>query len=643
MKFVKFAAAAAALMLGSCSSNVPEAAPQAATASPAVAPILTTPDAVDPHSYGKPLEARVTHVALDLVMDIAAKRLAGTATLDIDVKPGANEIILDDKGLEIESISDSEGTLKWQVGAVDPNLGAPLRIALGPFENGSPKRRITIKYKSAPDASALQWLTPAQTTGKKHPFLFSQGQAIENRTWIPTQDSPGVRQSWEARITVPAALTAVMSAPRVGEPVAKGDTRTFAFRMANPVPSYAIAIAVGDLAFRSLGPRTGVWAEPATLPAAAAELADTERMVTAAEALYGPYRWGRFDLLVLPPSFPFGGMENPVMTFLTPTFIVGDKSLTSLVAHELAHSWSGNLATNATWADMWLNEGTTTYFERRIVEQLYGKKIAAQQVSLGIDALNIAVTENGGPRGKDTRLQLDLMGRAPDDGLNDIAYEKGAAFLRMIEATVGRPAFDAYLRGWFDRHAFQPVTSSIFLADIRRHLVKGDMALEAKLKLNDWVYNPGIPANAVAADPKAFAAVDAAVARFGQGVAPTGDDWPRWTTDERLRFLTRLPRTLPAARLMALDRSLGLNATANSELRFAWLSLAVANRYDPAQPSLEQFLLAQGRGKFVRPLFEALAADAVWGKQIGTALYPRARPLYHPVVTRDLDPLFGQK
>ncbi|HMI41574.1 MAG TPA: M1 family aminopeptidase/hydrolase, partial [Sphingomicrobium sp.] len=334
-----------------------------------MAPILTGADAIDVHSYAKPLEARVTHVALDLEVDFTAKRVGGTATLDVEARPDAKQIILDDKGLEIESIADASGKpLAYSVGANDPNLGAPLAIDLGQA------RRIVIKYKSAPDSPALQWLSPEQTAGKKYPYLFSQGEAINNRSWIPTQDSPGVRQSWEARITVPQPLTAVMSAPKAAEPITQGGMTSFTYKMDHPVAPYLIAIAVGDLKFRELGPRTGVWTEPSMLDAAAAELSDTEKMVSAAEALYGPYRWGRYDVIVLPPSFPLGGMENPNLTFLTPTFIAGDKSLVSLVAHELAHSWSGNLATNATWSDFWLNEGMTTYAERRIVESLYGPK-----------------------------------------------------------------------------------------------------------------------------------------------------------------------------------------------------------------------------------------------------------------------------
>ena len=629
--------AASALLLAACQgAGTPVPQPQAASDS--IAPILATPDAVDVHSYAKPLEARVTHIALDLGVDFTARRISGTATLDIQARPNARSIILDDKGLEIARIAAADGTpLTYTVGAIDPNLGAPLTIAIGAA------RKIVITYKSAPDSGALQWLTPAQTVGKKLPFLFSQGESIENRSWIPTQDSPGIRQSWEAKIRVAKPLTAVMSAPKAAEPVTDGDARIFSYRMDHPVASYMIAIGVGDLVFRDLGPRTGVWTEPGMLDKAAAELSDTEKMVAAAEKLYGPYAWGRYDMLVLPPSFPFGGMENPTLTFLTPTFIAGDKSLTSLVAHELAHSWSGNLATNATWSDFWLNEGMTTYAERRIVEEVYGPKMAVQQVALGIDAQDKAVADAGGLTGADTRLHIDLKGRHPDDGLTDIAYEKGAAFLRMIEANVGRDKFDIWLKGWFDRHRFQPVTSALFLADLRANLIKGDTALEARLMLDDWVYKPGIPANAIKADGQAFAAVDSASTAFASGGAPDVTAWNGYTTDERLRFLNRLPRKLGTPLLDTLASAFALGSSTNNEVIFAWLDLATQNRYDPAVPALTAFLTSVGRGKFVRPLYKTLYADAEWGRPIAQRLYALARPLYHPLVTRDVDKVMAGK
>ena len=625
----------AAILLSACraSDETGKRAQPAATGA-SVAPVLNTPDAIDTASYAKPLEARVTHVALDLGVDFKAKRIGGTATLDIDRKPGAREIVLDDKGLEIDSIADSTGKpLSWKVGAVDPNLGAPLTVALGPDT-----RKIVIHYVSAPNASALQWLSPEQTAGKQDPFLFSQGESVNNRSWIPTQDSPGIRQTWEAKISVDKPLRVVMSAPSAARPVDHPDERTFSFRMDHSVAPYMIAIAVGRLQFKPLGSRTGVWAEPATLDAAAKELSDTEKMVAAAEKLYGPYRWGRYDVLVLPPSFPFGGMENPNMTFLTPTFIAGDKSLVSLVAHELAHSWSGNLATNATWNDFWLNEGMTTYAERRIVESLYGKKQADEQIALGIDAMNKAIAQAGGPNSPDSRLHLDLKGRHPDEVLGDVAYEKGAAFLRTVEASAGRERFDEWLKGWFNRHAFQPVTSAMFLADLRQNLIKGDRDLERKLMLDRWVYRPTVPSNMARPPADTFAEQDRDSATFARGAAPP-PDWTRWTTDERLRFLNRLPRKLPKARMDDLQSAYELNGSANMEVRYAWLDLAVASRYDPAIPSLEQFLKAQGRGKFVRPLFQALAKDKAWGLPIAKRLYPGVRPLYHPLVAGAIDKL----
>ena len=426
-----------------------------------------------------------------------------------------------------------------------------------------------------------------------------------------------------------------MSAPSAGEPVASGATRQFSFKMDKPVAPYLIAIAVGDLKFKSLGPRSGVWTEPAMLDAAAAELADTEKMIDAAEKLYGPYRWGRYDLLVLPPSFPYGGMENPTLTFLTPTFIAGDKSLVGLVAHELAHSWSGNLVTNATWADSWLNEGFTSYFENRIMEAIYGERRARQEAALSFDEMTKAFEEEGA-NAPVTRLNLAAKEAKPDGGATGIIYDKGAIFLRTIESIVGRERWDAYLRSYFDRHAFQPMTSARFLADFRQNLVKGDKALEDKLQLDRWVYQPGLPGNVARPDPAAFAEVDKAGAAFAGGGPLDAAAWNGWTTAERLRFLQRLPRKLDKARLDALDQSLRLSNAGNNEVRFAWLELAVANRYDPAVPSLEKFLARSGPPQ-VRPAADqgALGRGPPGAGRSRSASMLKARPLYHPLVGRD--------
>ena len=595
---------------------------------PTLAPVTR-----DIHSNARPEVARVTDVALDLSVEFPAKRLQGTATLTLALAPEAREVVLDTRGLAIRAVTDREGRpLLFDVGAEDPILGRALTVQLPRREE-----RIVVIYETSPDADALQWLEPSQTAGKKHPYLFSQGQAILTRTWIPTQDSPGIRQTYSATIRVPAELRAVMSAEMLtpeGVPTNDG-RREFRFRMQQPIPAYLIALAVGDIAFRPLGARTGVYTEPSMLEKAAYELAETEKMVEAAESLYGPYRWGRYDLLVLPPSFPFGGMENPRLTFATPTILAGDRSLVSLVAHELAHSWSGNLVSNATWSDFWLNEGTTTYFENRIMERVYGADYAAMLRVLGRTDLANTIAGFGRDTGQ-SMLHIALAGKNPDDGMTDVAYEKGANFLRVIEQAVGRERFDAWLRAWFDRNAFQSRTTADFLADLRTNLIRGDAALEAAIRPDEWAYRAGVPSNAITERATRFETVDAAVQRFVAGAAASTLETKQWSTHEWLRFIDRLPDTLSASRMAELDAAFRLTETGNSEILFAWLRLAIRRNYQPAMPAVERFLTSMGRRKFVRPLFQELVKTEE-GKALARRIYAVARPTYHPVTANSID------
>jgi aminopeptidase N len=597
----------------------------------APAPILTTPEAHDALSYAKPRIARVTHVDLDLTADFAAHVMRGTAALDILAKPGAKEIVLDDNKLVIAKITDAAGhPLKWSVGANDDYKGAPLTVQIGNA------RRIIVTYRSSPDASALGWLDPALTAGKKKPYLYSQGESINNRSWIPTQDSPGIRQSWTAKITVPSDLVAVMSAERLtpsGVPGAEG-WHSYRFRMDHDVPPYLIALAVGNLAFRPLGPRTGVYTEPEMLDRAARELSDTEKMVDTAEKLYGPYRWGRYDILVLPPSFPFGGMENPTLTFATPTIITGDKSNVDVIAHELAHSWSGNLVTNATWSDVWLNEGFTTYFENRIDEEVYGKERGATLADLAWDDLQRDL--KGAPDPEATRLH-----GSPEGTYGELDYYKGSTFLRTIEYTVGRARWDAYLTSYFNRHAFQPQTTAGFLADLRANVIKGDRGLEEKLQLDQWAYAPGLPDNAVHVKSATLARIDETLARVYQGAPIASIDASHWSTQEWLRFLNGLPRKQTPERLAELDKALGLSTSINAYVRSAWLVLAAENRYDPAVPSMEDYLPRIGRGLLIFPIYRALKDEDDWGPPIARRIYASARGNYHPTVATALDKMLG--
>lgn len=586
----------------------------------------------DIHSFAQPGKARVTNVSLDLTPDFSTRQLSGTARLAIERGQSPDSIVLDTRDLTIKSIKDTQGNaLGFKLGATQKLLGAPLAIALPPQGD-----TIVIDYVTSPTAAAVQWLAPEQTLGKKLPFLFTQGQAILTRTWVPTQDSPGIRQTYDATIHVPVGMRAVMSAGNTGsegEKDAQG-LAVYEFRMDKRIPPYLLALAVGDLTFRPIGKNTGVYAEPAVVDKAASEFAEVDQMIAAAEKLYGPYHWGRYDILVLPPSFPFGGMENPTLTFATPTILAGDRSLVSLVAHELAHSWSGNLVTNATWNDFWLNEGFTVYLEYRIMEELRGKPYADMLRVLGRQELDDAVKEAGGPQSPATRLHLDLTGKDPDEATSNIAYEKGAAFLETVESVVGRERLDVFLRHYFDHFAFQPMSADRMLAYMKEKLVTPEEA--ERINVQAWIYESGIPSNVPAARSDAYIAVDKQVDAWKNGAPASSLETGKWSTHEWLHFLRALPDTIPANRLVELDSAFRLSTSGNSEILFAWLEIAIRNRYQSAFAALERFLTTQGRRKFVRPLYSELAKSD-WGRAMAADIYRRVRPTYHFVTTNSVD------
>ncbi|MBA3498736.1 MAG: aminopeptidase, partial [Deltaproteobacteria bacterium] len=431
----------------------------------------------DEHTYADPNVVVTKHLALDLRVDFKAKQLAGTATLDLDWRvPGV--LVLDTRDLTITKVEKLDGETwkpaKFNVAKRDKHLGSKLTIEAP----SAPKVRI--RYKTSPAASGLQWMDKQLTANGKHPFMFSQSQAIHARSWVPLQDTPGIRFTYEARIRTPKELVAVMSADNDPNLVRDGD---YALKMKEPIPSYLLAIAVGDLAFKKISDRCGVWAEPPVVDKAAAEFADTEAMIVAAEKLYGPYRWGRYDILLLPASFPFGGMENPRLSFITPTILVGDKSLTSLIAHELAHSWSGNLVTNASWKDVWLNEGFTTYVEYRIIEVVYGKEQGEIELAMSQQGLVRKIAQVPLELQK---LRLDAKSGGDPDDLGRVAYEKGQWFLYALESALGRGPFDAMLKKWFDEHAFKSVTTDDFTSFVKREVAKAK-AGEIDVLLRRWV------------------------------------------------------------------------------------------------------------------------------------------------------------
>ncbi|MFQ5876398.1 MAG: M1 family metallopeptidase [Acidobacteriota bacterium] len=584
----------------------------------------------DIHSFSRPEDVRVTHAEIDWTVDFEARRIRGSVTWTIERAPGAEDepLLLDTRDLTIESVATPSGApLEHELAHQHPALGKALGIQVPPGGD-----RVVIRYRTGPDAKALQWLSPEQTAGRKRPYLFSQAESILARTMLPCQDSPAVRFTYGARVRVPAGLRAVMAARMLP---GGGDGEPFRFAMPQPIPSYLFAIAVGDIAFREIGPRSGVYAEPSVVERAAWEFADTERMMEAAERLYGPYRWERYDILVLPPSFPFGGMENPRLTFATPTVLAGDRSLVSLVAHELGHSWSGNLVTNATWADFWLNEGFTVYLTRRILEELYGKERAEMNAVLGKQDL-LAEMPDLEP-GFTALHNVSLDGRDPDDAFNEVPYEKGYLFLRLLEEEVGRRRFDAFLRRWFDGNAFRSRTTFDLEEALRSELFAGDEARLEALRVKEWLYGEGLPDNAPEPRTEAFARTGAEAAAFAAGERRAPDiPAGAWTTREWQHFLRALPHDVPAAKMAELDAAWSLTRSGNAEILFEWLLRSIRARYEPAYPALRRFLTEQGRRKFLKPLYTELAKTAE-GKRRALAIYREARPLYHPVSSSTID------
>ncbi len=618
---------AAVLAAGCSQQSTP--APQAPADKPAAAAVKPAARSHDESSYAEPEKVVIKDLALDLKVDFDSKQIGGNAVYTLDWKDkAAKQLVLDTRELTIEKVQavGADGALTalpFELAANDKTFGSKLTI-----QTPDQPAKIRIDYHTAPTASGLQWLEPSMTEGKQLPFMFSQSQAIHARSWVPLQDTPSVRFTYSAHVTSRPDVMVLMSADNDPKAARDGD---YSFKMPEPIPSYLLAIAAGDLVFKPISERSGVWAEPAMVDKAAKEFEDTEKMIGAAEHLYGPYRWGRYDMLVLPPSFPFGGMENPRLTFATPTVIVGDKSLVSLVAHELAHSWSGNLVTNASWKDIWLNESFTTYVQGRITEALYGAELAEEEREIDQTDL-LAEIKDMSPA--DQALALPpLTERDPDDALSQVAYVKGSWFLQFLEQRFGRETFDPFLRGWFDDHAFQSATTDQFVDYLKKNLLPKNPNAVTPAELDAWLNQPGIPAFAQKARSRSFSIVDTArIAWLGSGKLPTNQVTSDWNTQAWTHFLAGMGATLKPEQLKQLDDTYHFTGTANGEIAMRWYPLAIRSDYKEAWPAAGEFIERVGRRKLILPIYAELVKTPE-GLAFAKEAFAKAKPGYHPITT----------
>ncbi|CAB1333767.1 unnamed protein product [Coregonus sp. 'balchen'] len=498
--------------------------------------------------------------------------------------------------------------------------GQAAKFTLGPKHRGQ-HVIVEVTYETAPSASALQWLTPEQTAGKKHPYLFSQCQLMPKqlgskkellvhkhdkgltemsitqanhcRSMVPCQDTPAMKHTYYAQVSVPKELVAVMSAVRDGqEPDPQDSSRViYRFRQPVPMPSYLIAIVVGALESREIGPRSRVWSEKEFVDKAAFEFSETETMLKTAEDLAGPYVWGQYDILVLPPSFPYGGMENPCLTFATPTLLAGDRSLSNVIAHEISHSWTGNLVTNKTWEHFWLNEGHTVYLERMI-----GRSMESEQFR--------QFKAMGG--WKDLQESVD-----PDDAFSSVPYEKGFALLYHLEELMGGPeVFMGFVKSYIQLFAYSSVTTEEWKNYLFTYF-KNKVDILNKVDWNAWMHTPGMPPVKPQYDTTM---ADACIALCKRWVkTKEGDlgnfsevDVKTLSTHQLIEFLSLLlqEEPLPLSHVKRMQEVYHLNAFINAEIRFRWLRLCVKSKWEDAIPMALKMATEQGRMKFTRPLFK---------------------------------------
>ena len=616
--------------LQSNAKPVPPAREQGSTESSAIQ---------DPYSYSNFDQMRVRHVELNLTVDFSTRTLTGQVTLAVErLDDEAGVLVLDTHGLDIRRVALNQSGAKlsdlpWHLGEADPILGTPLVVDVS-----SAGRRgrfsITVDYTTRPGAEALQWLDKRMTSDGRSPFLYSVAASIHARSWIPIQDTSATRMTFGARLHVPPGLTAVMSARTLSADIQTGE---YTFSMDQEIPAYLIAIAVGELKYHAFDQRSGVWAEPSVIEAAAREFEDTPAMIEGTEALYGPYRWEQYDLLVLPPAFSLGGMEHPRLSFITPTLIAGDKSLVGTVVHELAHSWSGNLVTNASWRHMWLNEGFTSYVEMRVVEALYGKAERKMEEVIGYQGLMFELSELAP---ENQSLVPAMLLKNPDDGFTAVPYQKGAQFLVYLEQAYGREAFDVFLKQYFDHYAFQSVTTDDFLDYLQQHLAKVYPDRVSASQLEQWIYAPGMPEDFVPPVSPELEEIRALILDWLDGGVELADI-PRsdWGSQQWRYLLGHIPAGTDPGQLAALDDRFQLTDSGNAIVTSRWLELAVRAGYRPAYRRLEPFLIQVGRSSLINNVYRALAESSSQGLDLARDIYRKAGPGYHPTARPSIQTL----
>ncbi len=583
----------------------------------------------DPHSYTDSEQGKIAHIQFWIDVDFSAKVLKIKATYRLE-KPVSGSFFLDTRDLNITRVYKDDQEIPWEIDQHDSIVGD--RLHLKDLDGLS---EFTIEMTTSPGASALQWVTPKQTAGGEHPFLYSQCQSIHARSIFPCQDSPSVRFTYEATVEVQRPLVAVMAAEHI-ETEHLEKTSQYRYRMPQPIPSYLFGIAVGNLAFEELGPRTGVYSEPEIIESAVWEFAENEQTLIEAEKLFGPYLWDRYDVLILPPSFPYGGMENPRLTFLTPSCILGDRSRANLVSHELAHAWTGNLVTNATWEDFWLNEGWTTYAESRITEVIEGDEYSQLYASIRRNGM-LKVMERFGMDSDKTCLKYSQRGIDPDEVFSVIPYEKGASFILQLEKSVGREVFDAFIKKYIATFSFQSLTTEGFISFLERELPEAIKNVD----IDEWLYAPGYPESAPALSSSLFDEVKARIDAYESGTLPDSHQIADWVPDQIRLFLLMLPERIPVEDCRQLESIFNLKDSHNYFMINRFYQIAVQSGYQDVLPGIERMVGSDGRMVTLAMIFRTMVNEE-WTRDEARPMFERHRDKHHPTTVAVIEGILNK-
>ncbi|KAJ3228486.1 hypothetical protein HK099_000041 [Clydaea vesicula] len=587
----------------------------------------------DPSSFSNNDEIKVLHVHLDLAVDFSTKKLHGSVLHSCSVvSEKANKIVFDTSFLNIKDIFLIDGEksteLQYTLAKREGFLGSPLTVQLDHDFLKNEDVRIKINYETTDKCTAIQWLEPSQTVGKVHPYLFTQCQAIHARSMLPCQDTPNLKITYSANITCPPSFRALMSAiPSKEETV--DEQKTYSFVQNTTIPSYLIALAVGNIEGKKVGPRTTVWSEPEVVEAAAWEFEGTETFIATGESLLTPYSWGIYDLLLLPASFPYGGMENPCLTFVTPSLLAGDRSLVDVVAHEIAHSWAGNLVTSANWEHFWLNEGFTVFIERKIVEKLHGKKASHFSAILGYYHLKESVDvmmENNTPNY--TCLRPNLKGIDPDDVFSSVPY---AHFVHFAHKSITTQNFKDYLYQFMESNYGKEKVDILNSVD-----------------WEGWFTDVGMPKEKNDFDQTLSNACKALALKWKDEKDLTvlskldPSDVTDFTPTQKMNFLDILNNyeKFEVEKIVLMKELYKFGEYKNMEILSRWQGLCLKAEYEPIFPAVVDFITKIGRMKYVRPLFRALY-KCKNGKQLARETFLKHKSFYHPIcqdaVTKDLE------